>query len=161
MTERRICQMIALTKENSQLIEGVREMLKTHPRVVIPVKGNSMLPFIIPQKEAVELARVEAPLQVGDIILAWTKDHYVIHRIICIDGDHLTLMGDGNIKGTESCMMADVVAKAEYVVDRHGKKHYLYTPFRLWFSRLWNRLMPVRRWILAVYRRTVLRIKLL
>jgi len=152
--------MNKVTIENYKLIEGVREMLKTHPRVVIPVKGNSMLPFIIPQKENVELARVEAPLQMGDIILAWTKDHYVIHRIIGIDGDDLTLMGDGNIRGTESCTMADVVAKAEYVVDQNGKKHYLYTPFRQRASRLWNVLLPVRRWILAVYRRTILRIKL-
>ena len=153
--------MNTLTKENYKLIDGVREVLKTHPRVVIPVKGYSMLPFIIPQKENVELARVEAPLQVGDVILAWTKDHYVIHRIIRLDGNHLTLMGDGNTKGTESCMMKDVVAKAEYVVDQHGKKHYLYTPFRKRFSRLWNKLLPVRRWILAVYKRTVLKIKLL
>ena len=153
--------MNTLTKENYKMIEGVHEMLKTHPRVVIPVKGYSMLPFIIPQKENVELARIEAPLQVGDIILAWTKDHYVIHRIIRMEGNDLTLMGDGNVRGTESCTMSDVVAKAEYFVDQKGKKHYFYTPFRQRASRLWNTLMPVRRWILAIYRRTILRIILL
>lgn len=153
--------MKTITKENCILIEGVREMLKTHPRVVIPVKGYSMLPFIIPEKENVELARVDAPLQVGDVILAWTADHYVIHRIIRMDGNYLTLMGDGNIRGTESCTMTDVVAKAEFVVDLHDKKHFLYTPFRKRLSRLWIMLLPVRRWILAVYKRTILRFKLL
>ena len=151
--------MNTLTKENGDLIEGVRMMLKTYPRVGIPVKGYSMLPFIIAGKDNVELVRVEAPLQLGDIILAWTKDHYVIHRIIDIHGDHLTLMGDGNVRGTESCTTADVVAKAEYIIDQSGKKHYLYTPFRRRASRFWYKLLPVRRWLLAIYRRTILRIK--
>ena len=116
-----------------------------------------MLPFIIGSKESVELVRWEKDFQIGDIVLAWTKDNYVIHRIIKINGDDYTLMGDGNIIGTESCKRSDIVAKAEYVVDKHGNKHYLYTPRRCQASRLWNKLKPVRRWILAIYRRTILK----
>ena len=149
--------METITVENNQLIEEVKDFLKTFPSVVLPVKGISMLPFIIGSKESVELVKWEEKLIVGDIVLAWIKDHYVIHRIIDIDGDDYTLMGDGNLVGTESCKRKDIVAKAQYVVDRHGKKHYLYTPRRLQASRIWNRLKPVRRWILAIYRRTYLK----
>jgi len=150
--------METITIDNNQLIGEVKKLLKTFPSVVLPVKGTSMLPFIIGSKESVELVRWEKDFQIGDIVLAWTKDYYVIHRIIKIDGDDYTLMGDGNIIGTESCKRSDIVAKAEYVVDKHGNKHYLYTPRRCQASRLWNKLKPVRRWILAIYRRTILKI---
>lgn len=149
--------METITIDNNQLIGEVKKLLKTFPSVVLPVKGTSMLPFIIGSKESVELVRWEKDFQIGDIVLAWTKDYYVIHRIIKIDGDDYTLMGDGNIMGTESCKRSDIVAKAEYVVDKHGNKHYLYTPRRCQASRLWNKLKPVRRWILAIYRRTILK----
>jgi len=149
--------METITIDNNQLIGEVKKLLKTFPSVVLPVKGTSMLPFIIGSKESVELVRWEKDFQIGDIVLAWTKDYYVIHRIIKIDGDDYTLMGDGNIIGTESCKRSDIVAKAEYVVDKHGNKHYLYTPRRCQASRLWNKLKPVRRWILAIYRRTILK----
>jgi len=149
--------METITIDNNQLIGEVKKLLKTFPSVVLPVKGTSMLPFIIGSKESVELVRWEKDFQIGDIVLAWTKDYYVIHRIIKIDGDDYTLMGDGNIIGTESCKRSDIEAKAEYVVDKHGNKHYLYTPRRCQASRLWNKLKPVRRWILAIYRRTILK----
>ncbi len=149
--------METITIDNNQLIGEVKKLLKTFPRVVLPVKGTSMLPFIIGSKESVELVRWEKDFQIGDIVLAWTKDYYVIHRIIKIDGDDYTLMGDGNIIGTESCKRSDIVAKAEYVVDKHGNKHFLYTPRRCQASKLWNKLKPVRRWILAIYRRTILK----
>lgn len=150
--------METITIDNNQLIGEVKKLLKIFPSVVLPVKGTSMLPFIIGSKESVELVRWEKDFKIGDIVLAWTKDYYVIHRIIKIDGDDYTLMGDGNIIGTESCKRSDIVAKAEYVVDKHGNKHYLYTPRRCQASRLWNKLKPVRRWILAIYRRTILKI---
>jgi hypothetical protein len=149
--------METITIDNNQLIGEVKKLLKTFPSVVLPVKGTSMLPFIIGSKESVELVRWEKDFQIGDIVLAWTKDYYVIHRIIKIDGDDYTLMGDGNIIGTESCKRSDIVAKAEYVVDKHGNKHFLYTPRRCQASKLWNKLKPVRRWILAIYRRTILK----
>lgn len=149
--------METITIDNNQLIGEVKKLLKSFPSVVLPVKGTSMLPFIIGSKESVELVRWEKDFQIGDIVLAWTKDYYVIHRIIKIDGDDYTLMGDGNIIGTESCKRSDIVAKAEYVVDKHGNKHYLYTPRRCQASKLWNKLKPVRRWILAIYRRTILK----
>ena len=150
--------METITVDNNKLIGEVRDLLKTIPRVVLPVKGASMLPFIIGSRESLELVRWDQEFNIGDIVLAWANDQYVIHRIISFEGDDFTLMGDGNLVGTESCKRKDIVAKAEYLIDKHGKKHYLYTPRRLQAYRLWNRLKPVRRWILAIYKRTYLKL---
>ena len=84
----------------------------------------------------------------------------MVHRIIQIDGNQVQLMGDGNITAEEYCSISDVKARAEYVVTPKGRRRYLYTPQRLRFLRFWNKLLPVRRWILAIYRRTLLKLNI-
>jgi hypothetical protein len=67
-------------------------------------------------------------------------------------------MGDGNIAGVEHCLLSDVAALATHVVTPTGNHHPLYSLWRIKASRLWWRLLPIRRWILAIYRRTILKI---
>ena len=147
------------TLPNNEIIAGVITALETVPCVVLPIRGNSMLPFIIGDVESVELVKPQS-VEVGDVVLAWINgSRYVIHRIISIDGDQIRLMGDGNLSGDERCKVSDVVAKAEYVVRPNGKRSYLYAPWRVRASRLWWKLKPIRRWILAIYRRTILKLR--
>lgn len=149
------------TLPNNDVIAGVITALETVPRVILPVRGTSMLPFIIGDLDSVELVK-PLLIEVGDVILAWINgSHYVIHRVIKTDGDNLQLMGDGNLGGDERCKVSDVVAKAEYVVHSNGKRKYLYSPGMVRASRLWWMIKPLRRWILAIYRRTVLKYKLI
>ena len=144
------------TVPNNDAIAAVADLIKEGRNVVLPVKGNSMLPFIIGGKESVEL--IPPPkAQVGDVILAWVDGtHYVVHRVISIsaNGD-ITLMGDGNNRGFEHCRQEDIVGKVINVVAANGKKRSLPNDSLSW--KLWNMLRPVRRWILAVYRRTILK----
>lgn len=147
------------TLANNIVIKDAIALVREGRRVVLPVKGFSMNPFIIGDRESVELVSPHQPLKVGDVVLAWVNGtHYVVHRIIGIDGDKVTLMGDGNIAGVEYCTTDEVAAVAEYVVAPNGKRRYLYASGRMRFARLWGRLLPVRRWILAIYRRTLFKI---
>ena len=91
--------------------EAVR-LVNEGASVTLPVKGWSMLPFIIGWKESVILQKPSQPER-GDIVLAWVEGcRYVVHRIIRIDGDRVTLMGDGNVVGTEHCSVSDIKAFA-------------------------------------------------
>ena len=147
------------TLANNIVIKDAIALVREGRRVVLPVKGFSMNPFIIGDRETVELVSPHQPLKVDDVVLAWVNGtHYVVHRIIGIDGDKVTLMGDGNIAGVEHCTTDEVAAVAEYVVAPNGKRRYLYASGRMRFARLWGRLLPVRRWILAIYRRTLFKI---
>ena len=140
------------------IIENAIRLVDEGMRVTFPVKGYSMLPFIIGSRESVDLVKPGTP-NVGDVVLAWVEGcRYVVHRIISIDGDQVTLMGDGNIAGVEHCTVADVKALAVNVVTPSGKHKPLYCLWRVRASQLWWRLLPVRRWILAIYRRTWLKI---
>ena len=67
-------------------------------------------------------------------------------------------MGDGNCVGVEHCRLDEIAALALNVVTPGGKHCPLYSPWRVRASHLWWKLLPVRRWILAVYRRTYLKI---
>ena len=145
---------------NNDILDDVIKLVDEGQRVTLPVNGYSMLPFIIGGKESVELVKPEKAA-VGDVVLAWINGcRYVVHRIIRIEGNQVQLMGDGNLTAEEYCTISDVKARAEYVITPHGKRRYLYTPQRLRFSRLWSKLLPVRRWILAVYRRTLLKLNI-
>lgn len=143
---------------DNEIIKNAIALVNEGMRVTFPVKGYSMLPFIIGSRESVDLVKPEQ-IQIGDVVLAWVENsRYVIHRIIRIDGEQVTLMGDGNVAGVEHCLLKDVAAKAINVVTPKGKHHPLYNPWRIKASRIWWRLLPVRRWILAIYRRTWLKI---
>jgi hypothetical protein len=90
-----------------------------------------------------------APL---DIVLAKVGRTYVIHRIIKIDGDRITLMGDGNICGTEQCGRDEVIAKAVRIIK--GKKQIDCTGrCHRAKASIWRWFLPVRRYLLAIYRR--------
>ena len=139
---------------DNEIIEEAIRLAREGVRVTFPVKGQSMLPFIIGGKESVILRGPGGLVDVGDVVLAWVDgNRYVVHRIIRIDGKHVTLMGDGNVAGTEQCTLADIKARATHVVDTDGRPHPLYTPWRQRAARMWWHLRPVRRYLLAIYRR--------
>ena len=135
------------------IAEAIRRV-ENGESVTLPVQGHSMLPFIIGWRDCVILQKPTQP-KVGDVVLAWLHSgHYVLHRIIQIESDCVTLMGDGNIKETEHCRLEDVKALATHVVDVKGRTHYLYSKWRRWAAKVWWYVRPVRRYLLAIYRRT-------
>ena len=138
---------------DNEIIEEACRLVREGVNVTLPVKGRSMLPFIIGGKESVILHR-PGLIDVGDVVLAWVDGcRYVVHRIIRIDGDRITLMGDGNVKGTEHCLLKDVKARVTHVVSADNKKRDLYSRWRVRAAKLWYWLRPIRRYLLAIYRR--------
>ena len=146
------------TPSDNEIIQSAINLVNEGLCVTFPVKGYSMLPFIVGSKESVDLVKPEN-IRVGHVVLAWVEGcRYVVHRIVAIHGNQVVLMGDGNIAGVEHCLLSDVAALATHVVTPKGKHHPLYSPWRIKASRLWWCLLPIRRWILAIYRRTILKI---
>lgn len=137
---------------NDLFLKGVRELLQEGHTATLRVRGNSMRPFLEDRRDSIVLTAV-THVEVGDAVLSEiSPGTYVFHRIIAIDGDQVTLMGDGNVRGTEHCTKEDVKANAVAVI-RKGKTYS--TESRRWrrYSRVWMRLRPVRRWLLAIHRR--------
>ena len=142
---------------NDQLLPLVRRAIEEGHTAVISVKGYSMRPFLEHIRDKVKLAPFNPEdLKVGDAVLAEiSKGHFVLHRIIEINGEKLLLQGDGNVQGTEMCTKSDVCGVViEYI--RPGGHVILASDYRLCRRiRLWRRLRPIRRYLPFFYRLTV------
>jgi len=134
--------------DNNILLDEISDILEKNGEVVLKAKGNSMRPFIRNEIDSVVLIK-PGNVVVGDVVLANVgtsqKHHYVLHRIFKMDGDRVTLMGDGNIKGTESCRIGDISGKAIYIQRPSGRR------FAMPKGRIWKALLPIRRYLLAIY----------
>ena len=136
---------------NDVLLGLVREKLAEGHSTIIWVKGYSMRPFIEYGRDRVKLVPVDT-LSVGDAVLAELEPgHYVLHRIIRIEGEHVTLQGDGNLSGTEHCQRQDVCGVVEEYI-RPRRTLLASDPALKRRIRLWYRLRPIRRILLYIYK---------
>ena len=136
---------------NDVFIPFVLEELKQVPdkTAVINLRGNSMRPFLKNERDKAVLVLPKGPCQKGDAVLAEVSPkHFVLHRIVDIDGDKITLRGDGNL-GDEHCLTSDIRAKAVGFL-RKGRTTPDLTTGRKWrlYSWFWTRLYPIRRYLL-------------
>ena len=141
------------------------EYLSETKTVELNLKGDSMRPFLESDRDQGFLLKVNG-FRKGDVVLAEIeKGHFVLHRIDCISSGgervdgmcedpeaDITLRGDGNPRGTESCKLKDIRALCAKV-KRNGKMYDLRTS-KLWkaYSWWWTHTLPVRRYQLALYR---------
>ena len=133
---------------NDILLAEVAAVLREGREAVITPTGNSMLPFIRGGRDRVVL-RKESDLAVGDIVLVRTGGRYILHRILTIDSDAITLMGDGNLRGTEHCTRAEVLGTVSEILLPDGRSR---KPGK---ARFWRALKPIRRYILGFYKRII------
>lgn len=131
------------------ILEYFKQGTKT---ITINLKGISMRPFLESDRDKAMLAPI-GKARVGDPVLAEIyPGHFVLHRIVKIQGEDVTLMGDGNLT-CEYCQLKDLRAsvvgffrKGRTTMDRtDGWKWKTYS----WF---WMHLRPIRRYLLAFYR---------
>ena len=131
---------------NDVLLDEVAQLLGEGREVVITPKGRSMLPFIRGEVDHIKLRQPDS-LRVGDIVLACFESRYVLHRIVAINGDEITLMGDGNLKGTEQGDRSKVVGKVIEILTPDQRQH---KPGKAW---LWRHTLFARKYLLKVYRK--------
>ena len=142
--------------DNDTFFVDVLQVLDQGKRVTIPVKGFSMLPFIRGGKDLVTLEKAGDVLKADDIVLfhlgPMDGGRYVMHRVLSINGDEVDIMGDGVPKNHEHVRRNQILAKAVEIL-RSGKRSVdPYSPRQLWLVHFWQRLCPLRRYILFIYR---------
>ena len=85
---------------NILLYNSVKEMVEEGHTVTFRVKGYSMTPFPINERDSVEVGYFQT-LTKGDIVLGKTADNHIfLYRIISAHHGMVTLMAYGNLKGT-------------------------------------------------------------
>lgn len=143
---------------NASLLPEVVKLLEEGHTVTLPLRGFSMRPFLEDQRDKALLSKPTG-IRKGDAVLAEiSPGRYVLHRIVDISGDHVTLLGDGNLT-PEHCRRRDIRATA---IGFYRKQRTTLdsTDGRKWkvYSWCWTKLRPLRRYLLAFYRRIWLKI---
>ena len=142
------------TVPNAELIPAIGKLVEEGQEVIFKPKGMSMLPFIRGGRDSVLLRKADE-LKVGDIALAEiSKERYVLHRIEKMEGETIVLMGDGNLVGRERCRREDVMAIAVKII-KDRREIDCQSPGHLRNAEIWKRLLPVRRYLLEIYRRII------
>lgn len=138
---------------NADLLPEVVTLLNEGHTVTLRLRGFSMRPFLEDNRDKALLIK-PSTINVGDPVLCEIAPlHFVFHRIIKIDGEDITLRGDGNI-GVEHCKRENVLG-AVIGFYRKNRKRLDRTDGWKWrlYSYIWTRLFPLRRYILGIYRR--------
>lgn len=140
--------MEGFVSPDEQNLAQVPHLLNEGKVVVLKkLKGNSMLPFIRGGVDSVRLRKPEG-VKEGDIVLAVFRGRPIVHRVIAINGTKVTLMGDGNLKGkTEEGDLSNVLGIVDQIISPSGRSR------KPGNGRLWRRLLPMRKYLLKVYRK--------
>ena len=137
------------------MMTEISRLISEGKTVTITAKGYSMNPFIVHLKDQITIGPwKDEQIKEGAVVLAKdTRGTYLIHRIIKRDGDRLTLMGDGNIGLTETARTSEVIGLMQSVTKKGRTYSVQSLRWRL-YSWFWKMLTPVRRYPLALWRRT-------
>lgn len=143
---------------NFDLLPEIVKLVGNGRTVTLVLRGKSMRPFLEDGRDRGLLTEVNNP-KVGDPILAEiAPGKFVLHRIIKIDGDNVTLLGDGNLI-PEHCRTKDFRAS---IKGFYRKNRKTLDPVDGWkwktYSFFWMHLRPIRRWLLAFHRRIWLKV---
>ncbi len=131
-------------KEAAPVIE---EVLRSGGRVRMLASGRSMEPVIINGHDIVVLKKAERPFEKDDIVLF--KRHngsLVLHRIITVDGNRLTLRGDSQwtTETVDKSMILGILEAVERngkvfnLNDKYFKKYKFTLPLIRWKNRIIN-----------------------
>ena len=145
--------MEAITIPNHILIPEIKKLIDKGHTTTFRVRGNSMRIFLEDRRDKVILGPCTEEVKCGDVILAEVKPQvYVLHRVIRIDGDAITLQGDGNAHGKEYCKRKDIIGIA-LGFYRKGRTQPDMVTDRKWriYSRIWVALCPIRIWLLRLW----------
>lgn len=127
--------------DNRELFSVVRDELLEGKSVRVAVRGQSMLPFFM-SGSTIELRPIaKNDIRKYNVVLADAGRSFVVHRIIAVDNERVTLLGDGNIIGTEVVERDKIYG----IVDC--------SQLHIALAKLWVWLRPVRRFPLAILRR--------
>ena len=136
---------------NEAFLKEVRALIADGHHVALRVRGVSMRPFLEDRRDKIVLTKPHTP-KVGDAVLAEiAPGKYVYHRIVAIEGDRVTLRGDGNVKGTEECRLGNVAASTLALI-RRGKRYSPQGCAWRYYSALWPSWSFARRVLLKLYR---------
>lgn len=143
---------------NHLLLGAVKDAIREGHTATIMVKGWSMRPFLEHQRDKVLLDSPTGATLYDAVLAEIAPNTFVLHRIIDIkphpsntELDEITLMGDGNIQGTEHCLRKNLCGIVTHYI-RPNRTIPANEPRLIRRIKRWNKLLPIRRYLLLIYK---------
>ena len=145
--------------DTEEYLNAVSALIAEGREVTVPVRGGSMNPFLVDNRDCVLLVPVPERLRRGDIVLfRRSSGQYVLHRIVAVrrsrPGGHepvYVMRGDAQemtegpvARAQVRALAARVMRQGRWLTDRDLRV--------LFFRHLWCRRYFPRRAALSVYR---------
>ena len=129
----------------------LQELLMDGKEVSLRITGNSMVPFLVHERDRIFFKKPDRALKKGDMVFYRRADgRYVMHRICRITPEGFDLIGDAQTvieHGIRPEQVFGLITK----VQRKGK--LLTDGDFCWgfFKHIWLRIIPLRALILRSY----------
>jgi signal peptidase len=129
---------------NALVLEHLQVYLRQGKQVSIPVKGNSMLPFLRNGDQVLIKPFEASGLRKGMILLASVQGQMVLHRLVKFNAERVLLAGDANLAQHEDVSIEDVIGSATTVMK--GLKELKLDKWQQrYLGQLWYWIRPLRR----------------
>lgn len=122
------------TLPNHIVFAELKDRIGRGESVILPLVGHSMEVALQQNRDKVKLAPIQEPLQLHGVYLFEFHGHFIMHRLVKIEGDTLTFRGD-NCISSEVVSTKDVIAQLESI--KRGNKEISVA------SKEWQRLSNV------------------
>lgn len=139
----------------NEFLKIAEEELKEGRSVRILADGKSMYPFI---HGGQDIAEIE-PLGKEEELVKWRayffrwKGNYIIHRFLGEENGEYIMLGDGNLKYEERPRREDIIGVLNRLHRQDGSVIDCAAPRWKRNGKIWNKLLPLRRYLLALARR--------
>lgn len=144
---------------NAEYIPKVLSVSKEKGKPVrIPLKGFSMNPWLVGGRDYALLTTEIGEIHVNDVLLSETAPGmYALHRVLHVDENRVQLLGDGNLTPDRILPRESIKARVVAVYRKGSEEpQYMDDKAYLRYVAIWMKLRPVRRWLLAFYRRILM-----
>ncbi len=114
------------------------------------VHGHSMTPLLVNHRDAVYIEKADELHKYDVVLFRRTDGQLVLHRVLGIKGDRLTVCGDNDvvketIDRTQVIGVMKEFARKGTVMSVRSRRYRLY-------SRVWNASFPTKRVLRWMYR---------
>ncbi len=129
----------------------IKEKIDDGGVVKLPITGNSMLPLLVWGRDTVDLVKCENPKK-GDIIF-YLRDNgqFVLHRIVGVDEKGYILCGDNQWNLEYGIQDRHIIAVVTSITRKGKEFDVTKTSYKI-YSKLWMKVLPIRKYILAATR---------
>ena len=142
----------------NEVYPDIKDKIDNGGTVRLPITGISMRPLLVWGRDTVDLVKCKSPKK-GDIIF-YLRDNgqFVLHRIVGTDENGYILCGDNQWRLEYGIQDRHIIAVVTSIT-RKGKTFDMTNVTYRIYSSLWMALLPFRKTIIPVVRKSKYRLK--